>query len=188
MVSQQLSQQRQYAVNVDIMFQALFGFFDGAINALPKGSLVSNCGLLLKAQRMDLLNMTNFIINKDILNAVNRYNTALNRTYNLTYNCYYGFSYFLSSKYQADLWLQGGIGKNILFNSGFMYTDVLMMIVGQPGRTLADYIYFQAFYIGDFVFRLIFRQEPDGYCWLNWNMPNCQIEAAKVGRTYTKWA
>lgn len=37
-----------YEFNIDTTLQALFGFFDGAINALPKGSLISNCGAILR--------------------------------------------------------------------------------------------------------------------------------------------
>ena len=44
-----------------------FGLLDGALYAMPKGSFLSNCGINLKAQREDLLNMTEHIQNRDLI-------------------------------------------------------------------------------------------------------------------------
>jgi hypothetical protein len=49
------------------------------------------------------------------------------------------------------------IFANILFNAGFMYTDLTMMVIGIPGYTESDYLYYIMFYVGDFIFRFFFR-------------------------------
>jgi len=38
-----------------------------------------------------------------------------------------------------------------------MWTDIVMLIVGRPGYTETDYGFYVAFYLGDFLFRFIFR-------------------------------
>ena len=49
-----------------------------------------------------------------------------------------------------------------------MWTDIIMLAIAKPGETESDYTYYVAFYIFDFIFRWLFRQEGDGNCWYPW--------------------
>ena len=64
--------------------------------------------------------------------------------------------------------------NNITFNIGFMWTDLIMLATVTPGYTTADLLYYIFFYVGDFLFRFIFKKTANGYCWLPWN--NCAID------------
>jgi hypothetical protein len=67
-----------------------------------------------------------------------------------------------------ELITEGKIIENFLFNIGYMWTDVIMLVVGRPGKTETDYAYYMGFYVGDLMFRWIFRQEGNGNCWYPW--------------------
>ena len=82
--------------------------------------------------------------------------------------CWYGLKQYTSGDYLLELITEGKIVENFLFNIGFMWTDVLMLVVGKPETTETDYAYYVAFYTGDLVFRFIFRQTGDGNCWYPW--------------------
>lgn len=76
--------------------QAIFGFLDGSLNAFPKGGLMSNCGINLRAQRYEVLNLTEQIGNRDLIQVVDRFYNFMGYTYDTTFNCYYGISQFLN--------------------------------------------------------------------------------------------
>jgi hypothetical protein len=80
-----------------------FGAFDGALNAMPKGSFLSKCGLNLKKSREDLLNMTNYMEQRELILAVDKLYAGLGHVYNINYNCFYGFEEFLNADYLIKL-------------------------------------------------------------------------------------
>ena len=80
-----------------------FGFFDGAINAMPKGSYMSQCGEASKNMRIELLNATNYMIERDLTNMVERIYNALSYVYSANLYCYYGFSTFISADFFTNL-------------------------------------------------------------------------------------
>jgi hypothetical protein len=45
---------------------------------------------------------------------------------------------------------------NILFNAGYIWSDIVMLIVGDPNKTKNDYAYYLGFYVGDLVLRFFF--------------------------------
>lgn len=47
-----------YNFTASSIVQAVFGFLDGSINAFPKGGYMSLCGINLRSQRYEFLNMT----------------------------------------------------------------------------------------------------------------------------------
>lgn len=154
--------------------EAAFGFLDGALNALPRGGFLSTCGVKLKESRQELLNMTEDITRRELIPIMDRYYNLLGFTYDLTYNCYYGIAEFLTVENLELLWLRFDILKNIMFNIGYMYTDIVMLSIGVPGQTQSDYMYYLFFYIGDLTFRLFFRSESSPTnCWYPWNSHLC---------------
>ena len=64
---------------------------------------------------------------------MDHYYNMLGYTYDITFNCYYGLTQFLTLENLAKLWLELDIVKNILFNAGYIYTDVVMITIGVPG-------------------------------------------------------
>jgi hypothetical protein len=72
------------------------------------------------------------------------------------------------------LLLEFDIGKNIMFNMGYLYTDLVMIVIGVPGQTEADYMYYLFFYMGDATFRFFFREQSIPHnCWYPWNSSLC---------------
>jgi len=115
--------------------------------------------------------VTNYIIERDLTNVVDRVNLALEYQYNITFNCYYGITQFFSFSNLAKLITNYDLVTNVAYNIGFMYTDIMMLVIGVPGETTNDYMYYVFFYIGDFFFRFLFKETSNGYCWYPWS--NC---------------
>ena len=108
-----------------------------------------------------------------MIKTVDKLYDSLGHVYNVNYYCYYGFFEFLNPDYVIRLFYEVDIVNNIVFNAGFMYTDLTMMVIGIPGYTEVDYLYYISFYIADFFLRFLFRTERKGYCWLPWNSQTC---------------
>ena len=150
--------------------QFYFGFLNGALNALPVGGNLYFCGKDLESQRLKLVSMYEYYAERQLTNAVTDAYNAMIYINPITVSCYYGALDYFNLETLELLWTEFDIFKNILFNIGFMWTDVLMLVVGRPGETETDYAFYLAFYIGDFIFRFIFRQATgaEGNCWYPW--------------------
>lgn len=63
--------------------------------------------------------------------------------------------------------------ENISYNIGYFWIDALMLYIGDPATTEADYAYYLSYYIGDIVFRFFFFQQnaDTDNCWYPWS--NC---------------
>ena len=88
--------------------------------------------------------------------------------WSVTNNCYYGAKEFITGEGLVKLYTEYDIFSNILFNGGYMWTDIIMLLVGKNGETENNYYYYVAFYVGDFIFRFIFRESYEGNCWYPW--------------------
>jgi hypothetical protein len=153
----------------------MFGFFDGAINAMPKGSYMSECGENSKLMRIELLNATNYMIERDLTNMVERIYNALSFVYSMNLYCFYGFKTFISITFIQELITNYDLPMNMVYNSGFIYTDLLMLFIGVPGDTATDWMYYVFFYVGDFIFRFLFREASSNNCWYPWNACNAEL-------------
>ena len=71
--------------------------------------------------------------------------------------CYYGQKETFTGTYFQTLFSNWNFVQNLLFNAGYMWTDVVMLLLATPATTEEDYAYFMAFYVGDFIFRIIFK-------------------------------
>lgn len=111
---------------------------------------------------------------RDLITAMDHYYNLLGYTYETTYNCYYGMVTFFNTENLLKLWTELDIIKNFLFNLGYIYTDIVMLAIGVPGQTEADYMYYLFFYIGDYIFRFFFRDQSIPHnCWYPWNFRIC---------------
>lgn len=84
--------------------------------------------------------------------------------------CYYGSLEYFTIESMKRLYAEFDIVANIIFNAGYIWTDIVMLMVGKPGETETDYGFYVAFYTGDLIFRFIFRSasEDVGNCWYPW--------------------
>ena len=114
----------------------VFGFLDGALNALPKGSSLGDCASDLEDQRTRFLTMYDFINqDSDLFNAVGEAYIGLKYFNPISVNCYYGFRVFVEPTELEDMYSTYSIFENFIFNLGYIYTDLLMLTVGWFNRT-----------------------------------------------------
>ena len=165
----------EYNFTIFSMINFTFGFLDGMLNAMPTGGLLNTCGINLKAQREYYINATRYYEERDISNMVTYVYNGMAFQYNVTYYCYYGSVIALQPENIRKLFLNWEILNNIIFNLGFMWTDVVMLVVGKPGQTEVDYAYYFAFYTGDLIFRFLFKETDEGNCWYPWNAEFCTV-------------
>ena len=147
----------KYNVTGFTFVQFYFGFLNGALNALPVGGNLYFCGKDLESQRLKLVSMYEFYEERQLTNAVTDGYNAMIYINPISVSCYYGALEYFNLEELGALFQEFDILKNIIFNIGFMWTDILMLIVGRPGETETDYGFYLAFYLGDFIFRFIFR-------------------------------
>lgn len=159
----------------------IFGFLDGALNALPQGSSLGDCASDLEDQRTRFLTMYDFIEkDKDLTNAVGEAYIGLKYFNPISVNCYYGFRVFVQPDELENVYSAYSFFENFVFNLGFIYTDLLMLTVGWFNKTKpttdTNWYYYMAYYLGDFFFRFIFMAETEsvGNCWYPWVV--CETE------------
>lgn len=68
---------------------------------------------------------------------------------------------------------------NLIFNVGFIWTDIVMLTLATPRNTVSPYPFYMSFYVGDLIFRFFFKAEVDDNCWYPWNV--CET-AAEIDR------
>jgi hypothetical protein len=114
--------------------------------------------------------MYGYFKERKLSNAVNDAFKALVYVHSITVYCYYGGKEYFNYALLQNLFQNFDIVENILFNLGYMWTDIIMLVVGKPGLTETDYGFYVAFYVGDFIFRFIFRSTTadEGNCWYPW--------------------
>lgn len=114
--------------------------------------------------------MYEYFANRELTNAVTDAYNAMIYINPITVSCYYGGLEYFNLEELKTLYTDFDIVQNIVFNIGFMWTDIIMLVVGRPGKTETDYGFYLAFYLGDFLFRFIFRQATadEGNCWYPW--------------------
>ena len=90
----------------------------------------------------------------------------------VSFYCYFGLKPLVNGDSLVKLYSEFDIIYNLIFNFGFIWTDLIMLSLGKPGETESDYAYYMSFYGAELVMRFLFRQTASGYCWLPWN--NCE--------------
>ena len=164
----------------------IFGFLDGALNALPKGSSLGDCASDLEESRTRFLAMYEFITpDRDLTNAVGEAYIGMKYFNPISVNCYYGFRTFVTPEEFENMYSTYNFFENALYNLGYIYTDIIMLTVGyfnkgnpqiKEGDTFTNWYYYMAYYIGDLIFRFIFMAETEnaGNCWYPWIV--CETE------------
>lgn len=165
-----------YNFTITSVVQGLYGWVDGQANAFPKKGLMQNCSLEIIKTKFEFLNFTEHINNRELIPAMDRFYNLLGSVYPVNFYCYYGYTQFFNEENLEKLWTKRDLAKNIIMNTGSMYTDIMMLYLGVPGFTESDYAYYLMFYIGDLLTRFFFRSDvtPE-MCWLPWNADNCVV-------------
>ena len=152
-----------------------FGFLDGMLNALPEGSQLGDCASDLESMRTRFTTMYTFINqDRDLSNAVNEAYIALKYTNAVSVNCYQGSIVFVDPEELSAAYDSFSFLENAMFNAGFIYTDLLMLLVGYTNKYTPsgdeNYYYYMSFYTGDLIFRFIFMADTAdvGNCWYEW--------------------
>ena len=114
--------------------------------------------------------MYEYYIERKLTSAVTDGYAALVYVKSISVYCYYGGLEYFTWQSIVNLYTDFDFLQNILFNEGFIRTDIVMLLVGVPGKTETDYAFYLFFYIGDFIFRFIFRSATadEGNCWYPW--------------------
>jgi hypothetical protein len=109
-----------------------------------------------------MVNATNYYIDRQLSLAVENVYKTLSYTYKVNYHCYYGAIQFFNADNLLKLVTELNLLVNLAFNVGYMWTDIVMLVLGQPGETETDYAYYVSYYLGDFLFRFLFKETAYG--------------------------
>lgn len=69
--------------------------------------------------------------------------------------CYYGVETYVVLDYSTFV-TGGAVLENVLYNAGFMFTDVLEIVLNNE-NTITQWSYFIAFRVGDFLIRFFYK-------------------------------
>ena len=86
----------------------------------------------------------------------------------LVISCYYGAKPYFNTAYFQAL-LGGDFLLNLLYNVGYLYIDVTMLVTGAFTPLESDLYYYMSFYGIDAVGRLLFRDGTTENCWFTWS-------------------
>jgi hypothetical protein len=77
--------------------------------------------------------MYEYFAERQLTNAVTDAYNAMVYIHPITVQCYYGGLEYFSVDTLVNLFQNFDIVQNILFNIGYMWTDIIMLTVGKPG-------------------------------------------------------
>eukprot|EP00347_Sterkiella_histriomuscorum_P006356 403353073 len=148
-----------YSFGLSDIANIMFGAIEGATSAIPTstynfqcGKNVTNSRLLVQAATLD------FSQQKQDSGMTNIFK-MLQNVDDITINCWLGFDES-SNLDSSQLFSNDGILTNMLYNAGFMFTDVLDIL--DYDYTYTDpFWYYTAFRAGDFLVRFIYREADD---------------------------
>ena len=119
-------------------------------------------------------------VQRDLTNAVNEAYIGMKYFNPINVNCYYGFRVFVEPDSLEDVYSTYNFFENAIYNLGFIYTDIIMLLVGYYNKenptTDTNWYYYMAYYVGDLIFRFVFMAETEdaGNCWYPWIV--CETE------------
>lgn len=138
----------------DDYVQFSLGVVDGAMGALPSGTKALYCNKNSTLFRTYLNTTLNFFDKKDTKNGMLNFNRMITLTDEIANNCYYGIQDQITLNFLEIFGIT--LIENVLYNAGYMFTDVLTVITTDP-NSIYNYPYFLAIQIGDFLMRFIYR-------------------------------
>lgn len=165
-----------YVFRPQDLFDFYFGFVSGALNTLPVGSNLNTCGKNLRLQQEYVVDMLGYMGARDIVQVIDKMAKYLYYINFTVVPCYRGTKEILFNKTLENLFgPELNIIDNVFFGAGFMWTDIVMLTLATPTNTVSSYPFYLSFYVGDFLFRFIFKSELDTNCWFPWE--DCRTAA-----------
>ncbi len=143
--------------NVGDYFLSIIGFIDGALGAFPSDSNIFFCNGNTTAARLHIENMIDDIILAESDDAVTELSSAIGYTKEICSECQLGISAQIDPTTYGQTYSDPIFYlKNLLYNAGFMFSDVLLMVVYNDSNT-DDYSYEVSYLAGDFIVRFFYR-------------------------------
>ena len=141
----------------------IYGVAAGAVNVLPSTSLMSYCNSNVTLLYPTSVTMYQKFVALDFKNGLLYFKKLTKYMSNSLFNCYYSVKDPTTSSGYKKTFSFMTVMWNILFNLGFMYTDIYKLTNNLLGSTAAWYNV--GFYCGDFVIRFLYSNyvERDYY-------------------------
>ena len=106
----------------------------GALNTLPVGSNLNTCGKNLRLQQGYVIDMMGFMEGRDIVQVIDKMAAFMYYINFTVVPCYRGTKEILFDKTLENLFDPNELNiiDNIFFGAGFMWTDVVMLLLATP--------------------------------------------------------
>lgn len=186
----QANQAEKYPISFFTPFDLSFGFLHGGLNTLPKEGRLSLCGTNSQDMRTYANDMFDYWERRNFEQFVDGLANALGLVNNTAQFCYYGTLDWIEDRAvgyeddgqtaQVSLLDPQLIARNVGFNIGFIWTDIVMLLLANPSNTEGDYFYFVAFYAGDLLFRFFVASNSEENCWYPWACNNLGREYRRI--------
>ena len=144
-----------YSFHFDDIFNLAFGLLEGATSAIPTSTYNYQCGKNVTNARLYSEASGTAFSSGDVTQGVSYVYKVLQITDDITINCWLGIKAAATIS-GSTLLTMDGIPTNILYNAGFMFTDVLNL-VNYNVLSTDPYWYYFAFNLGDFMVRFIYK-------------------------------
>lgn len=160
-------QQEEYKITFFTPIDILFGIIQGGLNTLPKDGDLSKCGNDSSVARSYMNDMIGDWEGRNFEQFIDNFALFMYMINDTTQHCYLGARDWRENE-TVDIFDPMQILKNIGFNIGYIWTDIVMLILAKPSNTSNDYFYFVSFYSGDLIFRFFVASNTDENCWYPW--------------------
>jgi hypothetical protein len=146
-----------YSFHFDDVFYIAFGLLEGATSAIPTSTFNYQCGKNVTNARLWSEAAGTSFSTDDTAQGVAYVYKVLQISDDITINCWLGIKASATIS-TTTLFSMEGVPTNLLYNAGFMFTDVLNL-VNYNILSTDPYWYYFAFNLGDFLVRFIYRDD-----------------------------
>lgn len=137
------------------VFNVLMGLIEGSMGAVESNLFSFQCSRNSSAVRADIALMSTKRAANEQADAISYFVKVLQRVDDLTINCVQAVDSEITAD---DAFSTEEIGTNVLYNAGFMFTDILDIIYYDYTDT-NPYWYYVSYRMGDFFIRFFIRDE-----------------------------
>lgn len=153
----QATTETDFSFQFDDIFNIAFGLLEGATSAIPTSTLNFQCGKNVTNARLWTEAAGTSFAAADDKAGVSYIYKVLQIADDITINCWLGIKASAAVD-TAELLTMDGIPTNLLYNAGFMFTDILNL-VNYNVLSTDPYWYYVAYNAGDFLVRFIYRDD-----------------------------
>lgn len=129
------------------------------MGAVPSNTNNYYCSKNTTLARASLASMMYYLSLNQTTDAMTSFYGMISRTDDIYINCYLAVEAVTEIEWTVEyLYTYNGLLINLLYNLGYMFTDILDLIFYDPTNE-APYWYYVAYRIGDFCIRFIYRDD-----------------------------